>query len=780
MKKTRAFLVILFCLFTAVPSAAQVATQFQLGARPMGMGGAFAAIANDANAIFWNPAGIATIQRQEITSMYSDPYGLGLTQSYLGYVLPFTDNQAAAADWMHYGLDDTELGYREDNFHMAYGLRLPWNFSVGAKVKYVDRDITLDGTSYGKSNGFGFDIGILATPIENLRLAFVGYDLGGTSVTYDNDVTEEIYPQKFRFGVAYSPLEGMLFAADLDDRFHFGAEFWLTSMLAARAGLQKDLESVDGYNRSPIYSMGFSARYRFLQFDYAIEDDPDLPVTHRFGVSFYYNPSLVSIKDATIKPVPFFRSLYRKYSGESEFAEVVLKNSSEKPLPVRVQLDIPTVTEQPYEQELVLEPQTTRAYPMSISLSNDILQNRSAAYDNLVQPVLSVRYEQDKNQKETSVNMDPLYVLGKNKISWSVPERVAAFITPEDEVVDRFARSIVQQYNTEITENFNNSNLSKAMVLFDALGKHGIVYQADRQTPWYLIAADSSIFDNIQYPSELLSSRIGDCDDCTVLFASLMENLGIETMLLDVFAPGQGHIYMMFDSGIPVDEITSQPFDETEYVVHNERVWLPVETTMYGHTFAAAWRNGAEEYHRMKEQGYVREISVSEAKMTYSPGQPAVSEVNIPAKDVIDELVSIDIEAYDTRLQEFAVAAGVSMDDPDGLYDAGAAYLRFNRLDDAMNMFRQALDLRADFGDALNAMGVIMTKRGQYDEALEYYYRASELLPADAGIRLNIAITLYLLGRRAEAEQEYDRVIDMDKTFKDLLKFLRRGGEIRE
>ncbi len=776
MKKLQTLVIALCCLLAAAQSEAQISNQYQIGARPLGMGGAFSAVANDANAIFWNPAGIATLQRQEITTMYSDLYNMGLTQSYLGYILPFTDNQAGAADWLHNGFDDTELGYREDFFHMAYGLRLPWNISVGGKFKYINRDMTIDGTSTGKSSGIGFDIGILATPVENLRFAVVANDIGGTSHTFDNDVSEEIYPQYFRFGAAYMPIEGFLLAADIDDRFHFGAEYWISGVVAARGGIQKELKKIDGNSRSPIYSAGFSARYKFMQFDYAVENDPDLPMVHRFGMSFFYNPSLVSIKDATIRPVPFFRSLYRKYSEEDEFAEIVLKNSSQAPLPVRVQLDIPTVTSQPYEQELTLEPQATKAYPLQISLSNDILQTRNSGYDNLVQPVLSITYEQDKNQKETRINLDPLYVLGKNKISWSVPERVAAFITPEDEIVDRFTRSVIQQYNSQINDKFNNSNMAKAMVLFDALGKHGIVYQADQQTPWYLIAADSSIFDNIQFPSEMLRSRIGDCDDCTVLFSSMLENLGIQTALLDVFAPGEGHIYMMFDSGIPVDEIDSQPFDESEYVIHENRIWFPVETTMYGHTFSAAWRNGSDEYHRRKEQGYINVINVAQARLAYKSGQPSVEDINVPEKPVIDELVAIDIDTYDSRLAQFAVASGVSLDNPEGLYDAGAAYLRFNRLDEALEKFTRALELSPDFGDALNASGVVYTRRGEYEKALRLYYRAAEQNPADAGIRLNIAITLYLQGRRSEAQDEYDRVIEMDKAFKDLLKFLKSGG----
>ena len=768
-----------FCLLLPVAANAQISNQMSVGARPIGLGGAFSAVANDGNAIFWNPAGIVTIQRQEITTMYSSLYqNMGLNNSYFGYVLPIGDNHAFGVDWLHIGQDDTELGYRRDSFNLAYSLRLPsiagWNISVGTKLKFVNTDITLDGTSYGKSNGYGFDFGILVNPVENIRFAVVGLDLGGTSVTYDNDTSEEILPQTFRFGASYTPFEGFLLAADIDDRIHVGAEYWLMNSIALRGGYQKDIDKIDNYSAS-IYSGGFSARYRFLQFDYAIEDHPDLNITHRIGVSFYYNPSLVTIKDAKIKPVPLFRSLYRKYS-EEEFAEVVLKNSSQQPLVVRVTLDIPTVTQQPYEEEIVLEPQSTHAYPIGISLQNEILAARGSSYDNLVQPVLTISYEQDRNTKVITRNLAPLYVLGKNKISWSIPERVASFVTPEDVSVDRFARSVIQQYNSLLVEKYNNSNLGKATVLFDALGKHGIVYQADQQTPWYLIAADSSIFDNIQYPSEMLNSKIGDCDDCTVLFASLLENLSIETILLDVDAPGAGHIYLMFDSGIPPDEIERQPYNESDYVEYNGKIWFPVETTMYGHTFSAAWRNGAEEYHRRKAQGYIHEINMAEAMQTYQAGQPPAQDITIPDKALIDELVTVDVEMYDTRLQEFATAGAVSLNDPDAVYDAGAAYLRFNRLDDAVNMFQRAIQLNPDMGDAVNGLGVVHTIRGEYDEALQRYNEAAQLMPNNAGVRLNVAITMYLLGRLAEAGAEYQRAIDIDKTLLNLLKFLRPGG----
>ena len=39
------------------------------GSRPVGMGGAFAGLANDVNTIFWNPAGLTAVQDQELTAI---------------------------------------------------------------------------------------------------------------------------------------------------------------------------------------------------------------------------------------------------------------------------------------------------------------------------------------------------------------------------------------------------------------------------------------------------------------------------------------------------------------------------------------------------------------------------------------------------------------------------------------------------------------------------------------------------------------------------------------
>src|SRR5471032_3088508 len=70
------------------------------GARPVGMGGAFTAIADDSNAPLFNPAGIVQVQWNEVSAMYA--------QLFSGLTLYSGDSQTGG-DVVH--LDQSFLSY---------------------------------------------------------------------------------------------------------------------------------------------------------------------------------------------------------------------------------------------------------------------------------------------------------------------------------------------------------------------------------------------------------------------------------------------------------------------------------------------------------------------------------------------------------------------------------------------------------------------------------------------------------------------------------------------
>ncbi len=58
-----------------------------VGARATGLGESFVAVANDPSAIYWNPAGLASIQRQELSISHLE-WPADISFDHISYVLP--------------------------------------------------------------------------------------------------------------------------------------------------------------------------------------------------------------------------------------------------------------------------------------------------------------------------------------------------------------------------------------------------------------------------------------------------------------------------------------------------------------------------------------------------------------------------------------------------------------------------------------------------------------------------------------------------------------------
>ncbi len=746
-------------------------------ARSIGLGGTVTALSNDASTTFWNPSGVAMLQRQEIVFSYADRFGLGLNNSFTSYVFPLFERHAVGIDWLRESFGDDELKDALNIINVGYGFQLHRALSVGAGAKTVFQSIELDGVSLRSASGFGFDLGLVfapkAKPFDKLRFGLTFQDVGGTKVQDDNtQFEEELFEQNVRGGVAYQVTRDITLAADIDrNDLHFGTEYQPMGSLIVRGGLSKSLREPNGADNSLAFALGFGLKYNSVQLDYAFENHPVLPATHHATLALSYNASVVNIKDAIIRPAPIFKSLYRTYEA-SDFVDVVLRNSSPDPLPITVIVEVPTLTDAPHEESFILPPQSTERYGIKLTFPQDLLSTQPSYYDNVVQPTVKVAYQQGRRAKTASKTLSSVYVLGKGKLSWSNPRRIAAFITPESRTVDSFARGLVGQYADRLREKFGNNNMGKAALIFDAIGAYGLRYQQDQTTPYLEIFEDDSVFDTVKYPYEYLQAKIGDCDDCTALFCSMLENLNIPTAILDVNDPQYGHIYMMFDSGISVQNAGDFFLSEREYVLWDNRIWIPVETTLFGSSFSDAWRNGAEEYYVRKERGFINEILVSDAQGTFRPGVVPDAEIDVPSASQIAKLFDRDLAFFDNRLDRIALSSGVSLDSAEGLYDAGAAYLRLSQLERAETSFTDAIKMDPGLADAYNALGVVLTKRRRYEEAIELFGKALELNPNDAGFRINIALTYHLQGRAADAEQAYQLAVDSNSDFAGVLDFL--------
>jgi hypothetical protein len=166
-------LLILNCFFIYSQSVSKVgttaATFLEIGIGPSnGMGGAFVSIANDATALYWNVAGIANFEENEVSISHInwiagtnlDFAGLAIPLGDLGTIgasltsLTMGDEKVRTVDMPegtgeYYSASDIAVG-------ISYSRSLTDRFSIGITGKYIQETIWHMG-----SNAIAFDFGTL-------------------------------------------------------------------------------------------------------------------------------------------------------------------------------------------------------------------------------------------------------------------------------------------------------------------------------------------------------------------------------------------------------------------------------------------------------------------------------------------------------------------------------------------------------------------------------------------------------------------------------------------
>ena len=111
-----------------------IGNTFGLGARTMGMGGAFLAVADDFTTMYWNPAGLAQIRKFEL-------FG-GLSHSAQSVETEFTRGRPAEADNSKTRPNSIGLVYplyaTRGGFALALGYNRPQNFDSTVAIKGLD------------------------------------------------------------------------------------------------------------------------------------------------------------------------------------------------------------------------------------------------------------------------------------------------------------------------------------------------------------------------------------------------------------------------------------------------------------------------------------------------------------------------------------------------------------------------------------------------------------------------------------------------------------------
>jgi len=253
LKPIRALLAMAGLAVTVVPAGAtKYAGEFMkipVGARAVGMGGAFSAVADDATSPFWNPAGMVYLPYKEAFLEHNEQFGslvnhnfgsavwpmksgderrsaVGVSATWVGVddipVTPRPGGLRPGIDFLDYGRDGDpvtndpgqndgiwEPGERllinSDDLFMASSTDLAFglsfarqrgrHFAWGGQLKFVHSSLpdTIPG-QHVTSFGAGLDVGMLYMPTDAVTLSAVMHDLTTTYITWSNGTRETVVP----------------------------------------------------------------------------------------------------------------------------------------------------------------------------------------------------------------------------------------------------------------------------------------------------------------------------------------------------------------------------------------------------------------------------------------------------------------------------------------------------------------------------------------------------------------------------------------------------------
>jgi hypothetical protein len=315
---------------TKVGTTAAQFLKLGVGARAVSMGGAYVAQANDLSALYWNPAGLATIPGSSVQFSHTQ-YLADINYNFaaFGINLPSVGAISASLIYLHSGdmevrTTSEPLGTGERfnvqdlALQLSYARALTDRFSLGTTVKYIREQIW-----HSAATAVAFDIGVLfTTPYQALRLGASMSNFGpkmqmsGRDILFSEDPTpdtegtveivnssylmdESSLPLLFRVGLAWDAINTsdhtitiLTDASHPNDNTEYvnvGGEYVFRDLISLRAGY-RNLFEVDG-EQGLTFGGGISARIdRALRIvvDYAYADFGRLEQTHWFTLQLAF------------------------------------------------------------------------------------------------------------------------------------------------------------------------------------------------------------------------------------------------------------------------------------------------------------------------------------------------------------------------------------------------------------------------------------------------------------------------------------------------------------
>ena len=268
-----------------------------IGERAIGLGQAFTAVADDASAGYWNPAGLVYVDGRVLLS--HQPLSLDRQHLSISFALSIRDELGFGLTMFHAGVDDItardatgmpmgDIDDANNAYLVSVGRAIGQRLAVGVSMKVIRQQITApvgSRSTLGEGKANGVDLGmryrlgehtVLAAVVRNLKTELNWKVDRGNQRTSS---TKDAMPTTLAVGASHRPLPQLLVTADLvrnnlDTVVNAGAEWQVSPVLALRSGLH----AVGGSaTDAGSFTAGLTLRpmrQDALQFHYAFATDP--------------------------------------------------------------------------------------------------------------------------------------------------------------------------------------------------------------------------------------------------------------------------------------------------------------------------------------------------------------------------------------------------------------------------------------------------------------------------------------------------------------------------
>lgn len=479
------------------------------------------------------------------------------------------------------------------------------------------------------------------------------------------------------------------------------------------------------------------------------------------SLEFKSNAPQLVLTDLNLKHV--FSAAYKKYADQS-IGTVTLQNVAatdygnlQLSFQIKEYMDFPLIQEIP-----LIKGNSSQTFDFKATFNNKILE-----VDEDIGVQVEVKLSYNRDGKTDSIRLtQPMTIYGKNAMVWGDPLMVGSFVTPKDDTLRNYVRTVINEFQPQVGP--LNDRLVSAMTLFSSLTAAGTKYIIDPITPYNSLRDDQ--VDYVQFPRETLRLKSGDCDDLSVLLSAGLESLGIETVLLEV----PGHLLLMFNSGLDEKDAGLISLDNSLMAFRNGQVWLPLEATMINASFNEAWAEGARKYHKAQQEENLGIIDLKKAWASYRPVtlQKSGFSIDLPDKNLATKLIKIAQDQLLVKSINRLVLPYQSMitNDPTNIQarmQIGILYSRYGLYEDAQLVF-DALHELAPEDSAVHAnQGNLYLLRKQYDAAISSYEQAIKLDDKDGGIWVNLSMAKYRKGDLSAAANDFQRAIQLTPELKN-------------